>query len=91
MLTEDRMHIKTVLVVTSLLFSNVAALAESGLACQSMLHPHARSLNAAALRAALQGEGAFAQASPRSLCRPIALLCTGAINYSVRQQWAFSQ
>ena len=80
------MQSRAVFVVAFLLFSNAAALAESRSACQSMPRPHASSFDVAVLSSALRSEGPFAQTFARSLCRPRAPLCTGAINYSIRQQ-----
>ncbi|MEH2559903.1 hypothetical protein V1286_007432 [Bradyrhizobium algeriense] len=84
------MQSRAVFVVAFLLFSN-AALAESRPVCQSMPRPQASSCDTAGLPGTLRSEAPFAQTSARSLCRRTAPLCTRAINYSTRQQWASSQ
>jgi hypothetical protein len=85
------MQSRAVFVVAFLLFSNAAALAESRSACQSMPRLHASACDTAVLPVTLRSDGPFAQASARSLCRRTVPLCTRAINYSTRQQWASSQ
>jgi hypothetical protein len=97
------MQSRAIFVVTFLLFSSAAALAESRAVCQSMPR-HASSCDTAVLTVTLRSQGPFAQAFARRLCRPRAPLCTSAgtitpsangravsINYSIRQQWASSQ
>jgi len=85
------MQSRAVFVVAFLLFSNAAALAESRSACQAMPRSHANLCDTAVWPGTLRSEGAFRQAFARSLCRRSAPLCTSAINYSTRQQWASNQ
>ena len=85
------MQSRAVFVVTFLLLSNAAALAESRSACQAMPRSHANLCDTAVWPGTLRSEGAFAQAFARSLFRRSAPLCTGAINYATWQQWASNQ
>jgi hypothetical protein len=85
------MQSRAVFVIAFLLFSNAAALAESGSACQSMPRPHASSCDTAVLHGTLRSDGSFRQAFARSLCLRRAPVCTGAISYSTWQQWASNQ
>jgi len=85
------MQIRAVFVATFILFSNAAALAEGGMACQSTPRPNVSSFDAAVLPVTLRSEKPFTPAFPRGTCRPSAPLCTSAVNYSVRQQWALVQ
>jgi hypothetical protein len=85
------MQTRAVFAAAFLLMSNAAAIAEDGLSCQSTSRLQASSFDVSILPVTLRSEAPFAQAFLLGPCRTKAPVCTGATNYSVRQQWALSQ